>query len=268
VWRDVCAGLFLAEVAVGDVAGGVGPGCSPYPASRPWNSGAVSTPAERPNHSPLILPTPVASPKSVRRRIAFTQAGHSAYKILFCIAISLKLRGNVSLNETEVGDMTIDTSPIHSALLQPLSDSDKSVARLRTASEASQFGDVGLTPSTVVSISEAARAVAQNVNDVGPTRPAPAEIASDSTTPPDGNSATDLQQLEVDILSGRRTLGISAAEFQAARSSEANSDLLLRAIQDAAQRAGFIQNREIAHNYDGADQTTFQARGVIRTAHS
>ena len=186
---------------------------------------------------------------------------------LFCIAQSLKLHGNVSLNEAEVGDMTIETSPIHSALLQTLSDSDQSVARLRTASEASQSGDVGLTPSTVVSISEAARA-AQNANDVGPTRLAPAEIASDSPTLPDGDSAPDLQQLEVDILSGRRTLGISAAEFQAARSSEANSDLLLRAIQDAAQRAGFIQKREIAHNYDGADQTTFQARGVIRTAHS
>ena len=183
-------------------------------------------------------------------------------------AKSLKLRGNVSLNGAEVGDMTIDTSPIHSALLPILSDSDKSVARLRTASEANQSSDVGLTPSAVVSISEAARAVAQNVNDVGPTHPAPAERASDNPTPPDGNAATDLQQLEVDILSGRRTLGISAAEFQAVRSSEANSDLLLRAIQDAAQRAGFIQNREIAHNYEGADQTTFQARGVIRTAHS
>jgi hypothetical protein len=185
-----------------------------------------------------------------------------------CIAIALKLRGNLSLNEAEVGDMTIDTSPIHSALLPTLSDSDKSAARLRTAAEASQAGDAGFTPSTVVSISEAALAVAQNVNDAAPTYPAPAEMASDNPTPADGGSATDLQQLEVDILSGRRTLSISAADFQAARSSEANSDLLLRAIQDAAQRAGFIQDREIAHNYDGADQTTFQARGVIRTAHS
>jgi hypothetical protein len=171
--------------------------------------------------------------------------------------------------------MTIDNSAIHAALIRALPDPEKSGARLRASSEARQsryetgpVNQAGALPSTIVSISDAARIAAQGSKNSEPKQSSAENNSPEGTTRLDRKSESYLQQLEADILSARRTIGISAAEFKEARSSDANSDLLLRAIEDAAKRAGLVLGREIAHHYDGADQTTFQARGVLRTAHS
>lgn len=79
--------------------------------------------------------------------------------------------------------------------------------------------------------------------------------------------AAHLDQLLVALLSGRKVLGVSAADLQAVRDSGANSDLLLARIERAALRAGFGIERRIPQELTTPDQTTFQAKGVIRTAH-
>jgi hypothetical protein len=69
------------------------------------------------------------------------------------------------------------------------------------------------------------------------------------------------------MLSGREIFGMSAADLQAVRESGANTDLLLARIERAALRAGFGIERRIPQEPVTPDQTTFQAKGVIRTAH-
>lgn len=168
--------------------------------------------------------------------------------------------------------MTIDTHTIGLVGIQTASYRDASVASsasgasLRTALDTnrrpSEAAGYDAAASAIVSISDAARIAAQSSDAQQQANPAPEEADS-----PDIVSANYLEGLLIDMLSARNFIGVSAADFQAARASGANSDLLLRRIEDAARRAGLVVEREIVRVYTGADQTTFQAPGVIRTAH-
>jgi len=120
--------------------------------------------------------------------------------------------------------------------------------------------------SVVVSISDSARLAAQ-VADAGIPQP-PSIDAPDNPAISAGNSPNVLlDKLLVELLSGRKVQGVSVADLQAARDSGANSDLLLKRIERAALRAGFAIERQIAQEQVTVDQTTFQAKGVVRTTH-
>ena len=121
--------------------------------------------------------------------------------------------------------------------------------------------------SAVVAISDSAKLAAQAA-DAGMPPPPPSIEAPDNPAISAGNSPNVLlDKLLVELLSGRKIQGVSVADLQAARDSGANSDLLLKRIERAALRAGFAIERQIAQEQVTVDQTTFQAKGVVRTAH-
>jgi hypothetical protein len=160
--------------------------------------------------------------------------------------------------------MAINISTTGYSFTNRLSDRNQSDSSLRSGLEIKQAAleKVDNNPSsTTVSLSEASRLAASS---------APAETsgtqAKEDVTHPENHLYVDLDQLMIALLSGRKIAGVSAADLQAARSSEANSDLQLKAIEHAALRAGFGLVRKIPQAKTTVDQTTFQARGVIRTA--
>lgn len=126
--------------------------------------------------------------------------------------------------------------------------------------------------AAVVSISDAGHLAADA--DEG-MRPSSASIEATGNPVNSANSAMPapnqpnalLDQLLVEMLSGRKINGVSAADLKAVRDSGANSDLLLQRIEKAALRAGFGIERQIAQEAVTVDQATFQAKGVLRTAH-
>lgn len=120
--------------------------------------------------------------------------------------------------------------------------------------------------SAVVSISDSAKLAAQAADA---SIPLPPSIdAPNNPAIPAGNSPdVFLDKLLLEMLSGRKIQGISVADLQAVRESGANSDLLLKRIERAALRAGFAIERQIPQEQASVDQTTFQAKGVVRTAH-
>jgi len=160
--------------------------------------------------------------------------------------------------------MAIDISTTGYSATNRLSDRDQSDltprTRLQNKRPASEEA-ANNTASTIVSLSEAARIAASSTQ----THTLNAQTNED-VTQSENNRQVDLNQLMIDLLSGRKILGVTAADLQSARSSEANSDLQLKAIEHAAQRAGFGLERKIHQTNTTVDQTTFQARGVIRTA--
>lgn len=120
--------------------------------------------------------------------------------------------------------------------------------------------------SAVVSISEAAKLAVQAADAGIP--PPPSIDAPDNLAIPAGNNPdVFLDRLLLEMLSGRKIQGVSVADLQAVRESGANSDLLLKRIERAALRAGFAIERQIPQEQASVDQTTFQAKGVVRTAH-
>lgn len=120
--------------------------------------------------------------------------------------------------------------------------------------------------SAVVAISASGKLAALAADAGMP--PPPSIDAPDNPAIPAGTSPNVLlDKLLVELLSGRKIQGVSVADLQAARDSGANSDLLLKRIERAALRAGFAIERQIAQEQATVDQSTFQAKGVVRTAH-
>lgn len=131
---------------------------------------------------------------------------------------------------------------------------------------ADAMASAGGTVSAVVSISDSAKLAAQAADASIPLPPsidAPNNLAIPAGNSPD----VFLDKLLLEMLSGRKIQGISVADLQAVRESGANSDLLLKRIERAALRAGFAIERQIPQEQASVDQTTFQAKGVVRTAH-
>ncbi|QAU33735.1 hypothetical protein [Janthinobacterium sp. 17J80-10] len=120
--------------------------------------------------------------------------------------------------------------------------------------------------SAIVSISDSAKLAAQAADADIP--PPPSIDAPDNPAISAGNNPdVFLDKLLLEMLSGRKIQGISVADLQAVRDSGANSDLLLKRIERAALRAGFAIERQIPQEQATVDQTTFQAKGVVRAAH-
>ena len=119
--------------------------------------------------------------------------------------------------------------------------------------------------SVVVSISEAAQAAAQASSTSSLPPALSAEGTIDSTGHHESNPQVNLDKLMFDLLTGSKVLGMSAADLAAIRASGANSDLQTKRIEQAAVRAGFTLERRISKDPVTVDETTFQARGVIRT---
>lgn len=134
------------------------------------------------------------------------------------------------------------------------------------ASKDAASDELANAASSIVSISEWGKIAALTL-DALPSLPASATPATEAAAIPRSDApARNLNRLIVEMLSGRKIFGVSAADLQAVRASDANSDLLLRRIEYAALRAGFGIERQIKQAQTTVDQTTFQAKGVIRTA--
>ncbi len=129
-----------------------------------------------------------------------------------------------------------------------LDNSSAAVVSISDAGQLASHADGGMRPSSIAVIDDAA-------------------IPVNPVIPAQDNPNVLLDQLLVEMLSGRKINGVSAADLQAVRDGGANSDLLLQRIEKAALRAGFGVERQIAHEAVTVDQSTFQAKGVIRTAH-
>lgn len=125
--------------------------------------------------------------------------------------------------------------------------------------------DLDVASSVVVSISESARAAAQTASEFNLPPALTAAGTIDSTGHHQSNPQINLDKLMFDLLTGRKVLGMSAADLEAIRASGANSDLQTKRIEQAAVRAGFAVERRIPKDPLTVDETTFQARGVIRT---
>jgi hypothetical protein len=123
--------------------------------------------------------------------------------------------------------------------------------------------DINDASSTVVSISESARIAAQTADLATKSASSVTQETDDAADKKDHRVKINLDELISDMLSGRKVLGMSAADLEALRSSGANSDLQTRLIEQAAVRAGFAVVRHIEHDPSSPDQTTFQARGII-----
>jgi hypothetical protein len=168
--------------------------------------------------------------------------------------------------------MKIDITTTSYAIVRGLSNQDGSAEALqmRTGNELPASGDAVRTDesdaaSTVVSISESARLAAQSP-DLNEQQQATLDASTqDTSNPSTGTAQTDLDQLMIALWSGRKILGVSAADLQAVRDGAANSDLQLKLMEQAALRAGYGIQRHIQPTHLSVDQTTFQARGVIRT---
>lgn len=124
----------------------------------------------------------------------------------------------------------------------------------------------GDAASAIVAISDSARLAARDA-DAGIPLPPSIEAPDNPAIPAGNRPDVFLDQLLLEMLSGRRIQGISVSDLQAVRESGANSDLLLKRIERAALRAGFAIERQIPQEQTTVDQTTFQAKGVVRTAH-
>jgi hypothetical protein len=168
--------------------------------------------------------------------------------------------------------MNIDKLTINLAIVNDLSNKDKPGMSLQNRAKDTLLGneqvnrnDVNHATSSIVSISDkgliASRSDQESRDNQQPLLKNPVEAAASNESTPQRN----LQNLINDLLSGRITLGITEADMQAARDSAANSDLQLKLMDHAAMRAGFNMPRHIKQENTTVDETTFQARGVIRT---
>lgn len=191
--------------------------------------------------------------------------------------VKLKLRKNLTLFNIfnaglimKIDAYTTNLKPLYGSPSQdeaglPLQRVDKSGSKSLSSTDVVR-GDVNNTSSSIVSISNEAMAASQtdapSDSAQQPSLQNPAETALSYQNGP----AFNLMELMNEMLSGRIILGMSEADMQSVRASGANSDVQLKRIENAAMRAGFGIERHIPQTKKTVDQTTFQARGVVRTA--